>query len=320
MLQRPRILQFTLLLLLLPALVVLSACDSVVDDDGEHGDFARVVLEARDGTGQIIGEWTETDGWDIDALPDMTEGAIESVYTVRIFDGDGDELTLEEGGDFEARYAVDADAPDDVLFFNPSGEVALTGGEEGELFHGDHVHLYPQNAGTTRVRFLLWHESHADGNTDWIDVTVEEAHGDELELARLVLETRDGTGTEVGEWTAASGWSIDALPEMTEGEAETVFTVRIFAEDGDEITLEEGGDFEARYAIDASAPADVLFFDTSGEIERADGTQGELFHGDHVYLYPQSPGTTQVRFLLWHDSHADGETDLIDATVVSEGS
>jgi len=319
MLHHSSIMRFALILLL-PALVLFSACDSVVDDDGEHADFARVVLEARDGTGQVIGEWTEADGWDIDALPGMTEGDIESVYTVRIFDEDGDELTLEEGGAFEARYAVDANAADDVLFFNPSGEVDLAGGEEGELFHGDHVHLYPQNAGTTRVRFLLWHESHSDGSTDLIDVTVEEAHDDEAELARLVLESRDGTGTEIGEWTEADGWSIDALPEMSEGDEETVFTVRLFAADGDEVTLEEGGEFEARYAVDADAPAAVLFFDSSGEVTLGDGTEGELFHGDHVHLYPQDAGTTQVRFLLWHDSHADGETDLIDVTVVADGS
>lgn len=147
----------------------------------------------------------------------------------------------------------------------------------------------------------------------------DEEHG---EMARVDLETRDGTDTTVATWTEEDGWNIDALtiPLNDDGD-HPVWTVRMFDEDGDELPLEEGGEFEGRYAVDSEAPQDVIYFDGSGEIDfEGDaaalyGDEGELFHGDHVHVYPQSAGTTKVRFLLWHDNHSDESTDLIDLTV-----
>jgi len=319
--------KFGSLLALALLLIVGSACDSIVgsdddddhdDHDEEHGEMARVEIEARDGTGQTLATWTDENGWDTDALPALEEDGDFAGWTVRMFDEDGDELTLEEGGEFEARYAVDADAPQDVIYFDSSGEIEFEGeaaerfGDEGELFHGDHVHIYPQSEGTTRVRFLLWHDNHADASTDLIDMPVE---GHDDEVARVEIEARDGTGQTFATWTDEDGWDTDALPALEEGGDFAGWTVRMFAEDGDEFTLEEDGEFEARYAVDANAPQDVIYFDPSGEVELADGSEGELFHGDHVHVYPQNAGTTQLRFLLWHDNHADAETALIDLTV-----
>jgi len=141
-------------------------------------------------------------------------------------------------------------------------------------------------------------------------------------IARVELETRDGTGTPVATWTEEDDWNVDELTvPLDDGGDHPVWTIRMFDEDGDEIALEEGGEFEAQYAVDNAAPQDVIFFDSSGEIEFEGeaaalyGDEGELFHGDHVHVYPQSAGTTQVRFLLWHDNHSDDSTDLIDLTV-----
>ncbi len=147
----------------------------------------------------------------------------------------------------------------------------------------------------------------------------DDEHG---EMARVQLETRDGTGTVVATWTDENGWDTDALTVALSDDGDhPVWTVRMFEEDGDEITLEEGGEFEARYAVDSEAPQDIIYFDGSGEIDFEGaaatlyGDEGELFHGDHVHVYPQSAGTTQVRFLLWHDNHSDDDTALIDLTV-----
>lgn len=169
------------LVLTLPALLLLGACDSTGtnDDDDEHHDdeLARVEIEARDGTDETLAVWTEDDGWDVEALPALEEGGDYAAWTVRMFAEDGDAFTLEEGGELEARYAVDTEAPQDVIYFDDSGEVEIDG-EEEELFHGDHIHVYPQHAGTTQIRILLWHDGHSDDDTDFIDLTVEEADGD----------------------------------------------------------------------------------------------------------------------------------------------
>lgn len=170
------------LLLVLPALLFVGACDtfSSADDDDhddeEHhdDDLARVQLETRDGTDEVVAVWTDDDGWDVDALPAIDVNGDHAVWTVRMFVEDGDEIELVEGGEFEARYAVDGDAPQDVIYFDASGDMEVDG-EELELFHGDHVHVYPQNVGTTRIRFLLWHDNHSDDDTAFIDLVVEDS-------------------------------------------------------------------------------------------------------------------------------------------------
>lgn len=169
------------LLLTIPALLLLGACDTFTgsdddhDDDDEHEGLARVEIEARDGSGETLAVWTDDDGWEDEALPSLEEDGERAVWTVRMFAEDGDEFPLEEGGEYEARYAVDDDAPGEVIYFDEDGEVEIDG-EETELFHGDHIYVYPQNAGTTRLRFILWHDDHAEDSTvDFIDLTVEAA-------------------------------------------------------------------------------------------------------------------------------------------------
>lgn len=147
-------------------------------------------------------------------------------------------------------------------------------------------------------------------------------HDDHGAMARVQLETRDGTGTVIAVWDDEDGWDTDALTvALSDDGNHPVWTVRMFEEDGDEVVLEEDGEFEARYAVDSAAPQNVIYFDGSGELRFEGaaatlyGDEGELFHGDHVHVYPQQAGTTQVRFLLWHDNHSDESTDLIDLTV-----
>lgn len=182
MTKRPVLIRWALLLAL-PALLVLGGCDAFSsnddddhdDDDHEHHDedLAEVRLETRDGTDEVVAIWTDEDGWNVDALPPLQLDGEYGVWTVRMFTEDGDEIELEEGGEYEARYDVDDDAPQDVIYFDDSGEVEIDGQEE-ELFHGDHIHVYPQRADTTHIRILLWHDNHSDGDTDFIDLVVED--------------------------------------------------------------------------------------------------------------------------------------------------
>lgn len=156
------------------------------------------------------------------------------------------------------------------------------------------------------------------GGCDAFSNNDDDDHDDhEEELARVELETRDGTGETVAVWTDDDGWVPDSLTLALDGDY-AVWTVRMFTEDGDEFELEEGGEHEARYAVDSEASQEVIYFDASGEVEIG-GQEEELFHGDHIHVYLQNAGTTRLRILLWHDNHADGDTDFIELTVEASG-
>lgn len=73
----------------------------------------------------------------------------------------------------------------------------------------------------------------------------------------------------------------------------------VFDEDGE--ALELGDAFELRVAEAAEADTDVLSFD---------------YHGDHVHLVGEETGVTEIVFLLWHDDHADYQSEPIAVQVV----
>jgi hypothetical protein len=112
-------------------------------------------------------------------------------------------------------------------------------------------------------------------------------------------------------WTHQSGWDRDLLTTVSHAtdpnRTRIVLGVRMWTQGGEEIQLVEGGEYEARYEVTAD-PANVVDMDPGAE----------LFHGDHVYVYGHHvegrTGTAQLRFLLWHDDHPDGQTDAIALT------
>ena len=156
--------------------------------------------------------WTDGDGEDIDELPTpiddeseglipMTEDGANASLTVRFLGRDGEEIdmdTLERDEDvrdrqcteYSARYWPTDDHDDtDVIAWNEGGAiphpdsnfdnpphqfVETSDDELVGIFHCDHVHFYPENAGTVDVEFLLWHGDHQDDITDPITVRVEE--------------------------------------------------------------------------------------------------------------------------------------------------
>lgn len=112
-------------------------------------------------------------------------------------------------------------------------------------------------------------------------------------------------------WTHDGGWDRDILATVShaaEGDrTRIVLGVRMWNRADEEYQLVEGGEYEARYGV-VSDPASVVDMDPSRE----------LFHGDHVYVYGHHAdgrtGTAELRFVLWHDGHSDGETDPVGLT------
>lgn len=146
----------------LGALLALPACDR--DDDDDHEDMA--ILQVLDQTqpGQpVVATWTVQGGW-TGALPDLPLGdEVRLSLGLVVMADDGDQLTLEENGEFWMQYWLAGNAPTGIIDVG-----------RDDLFHGDHVHIYGASVGTTQIQFELWHVDHVEAATSAIDVNVVE--------------------------------------------------------------------------------------------------------------------------------------------------
>jgi len=150
--------------LAMTALLALPACDR--DDNDDHEDMHILEVVDRTVSGQpVVATWTIDNGW-TGALPPLVAGSEDRLSLgFRAIASDGDQLTLDEDGEFFIQYFLAAGAPTGVIDMN-----------RGDLFHGDHVHVYPLSSGTTQIAFELWHVDHIDRATTPIEVTVEPAN------------------------------------------------------------------------------------------------------------------------------------------------
>jgi len=149
-------------LLLVP---LLGACDRSSTDLDDHNEFARVeVIDRSQPSQPVVAVWVSGAGW-TGALPELSLAGAQPQLSlgVRVFDDEGDPLTLAKGAEFEIRYALASGAPAGILDLTRSPAL---------LFLGDAVALYPRAAGTTRIQLILWHLNHADDATDPIPLTV----------------------------------------------------------------------------------------------------------------------------------------------------
>lgn len=185
-----------------------------------------------------------------------------------------------------------------------------------------------------------------DSSTD-----LEDDHSD---FSRVEIQTRGQASSIIAVWTGATGWQDNAGNAITElpdprdeegqgliplraGGPQASLTVRFFDLQGQQIPT-------STVARDADAPRErtcsedeVRYFPTntntnviawpnirhpdspSGPFhwaQRASGDIVGLFHCDHLYILPETAGTTDIFFSLWHGDHSDGETDPITVRVM----
>jgi hypothetical protein len=168
--------------IILPAMMVLAGCNRA--DDHGHDEMYRVQIVDRGQTEQpVIATWVRGQGWDRQSLLTLTEGGNRASIGVRVFAEDGDQLemgTVQQNEDGtrvctedSIRYALVAGQPTNVVRQPDNRGVVTVDGAQIATFHCDHLYLYPQSAGTTQIRFILWHVDHADDATDPIGVTVQ---------------------------------------------------------------------------------------------------------------------------------------------------
>jgi hypothetical protein len=128
-------------------------------------------------------------------------------------------------------------------------------------------------------------------------------------LGRVEIIDRGQTERPVvATWTPAAGWQ-GTLPDISMSSTNQRISLgaRIFDANNNERPLSRTGEYSVRWSLAGNAPTGIVVNDDS---------RGDRFHGDHIYIYGQAPGTTQIQFLLWHGDHADGATGPIGIRVV----
>lgn len=271
------------------------------DDTDDHGDPTDVADDPFDEIGidefELLDRahdphdmvaYMHDDHWHGD-LPHVPLGETLSIGATAETDA-GEALEL--GDEYELKVATAAGASDDILSYD---------------YHGDHVHLIGDELGVTEVVFLLWHDNHADYQTDAISVQVVEEEADEhdhhfdahhVDTVRIFDRGPD-PHEEVADWHDED-WHGE-IPSIPVDEALSL-GAEFIDDDGNEADLDH--DFELRARIGDGEP----------EIFTVD------YHGDHIHLIGDEAGETEIVFQLWHDDHADFETTPIDVSVTNDDS
>ncbi len=215
-------------------------------------------------------------------FPTVPEGDNLSIGA-EAFDEDGEEIELWE--EYELRASVVSDADEDVVSFD---------------YHGDHIHVIGEEEGLTEVIFQVWHDDHADYQTEPLAVQVgdEEEDGEEFDAHHVsdvaILDRAQDPHEEVADWHD-DHWHGE-IPTVPVGDNVSLGATFV-DDDGNEAEL--NGAYELRVRLEEDA-SDIVEFD---------------YHGDHVHIIGEEEGETAVVFQLWHDDHADFETTPVEITV-----
>jgi hypothetical protein len=142
---RPRVPAWLAVLVLL-----VTACEHPIAVVTPHVEAADVIVRT---TGGIeVARTVENRSWQGGPIV-LTDG-VPQRYVVVFVDFQGREFTLDERRDLDVRMEAENES---LVVWEPQ-----TGFGQ----------IIPFGVGTTRVRFLAWHQSHADFITPWISVTI----------------------------------------------------------------------------------------------------------------------------------------------------
>jgi hypothetical protein len=135
---------------LLAVVLLLAACEHPIDVVTPHAEVADLVV--RDSAGTILARTVDNKQW-TGAMPAMVDG-MQLRVTVNALDFRDGELSLETRPDLQVR--MDAEDPTLVSW-------------EPQRGFGRLAAVAP---GSTRVRFLIWHTTHADFVSPWLAITI----------------------------------------------------------------------------------------------------------------------------------------------------
>lgn len=254
------------------------------DDETETYDIAEFELLDRDHDEEVTA-YIHDDHWHGSPLvvphdDNLSLGAY-------IETEDGEEI------DFDDGYELDA-------------EVVEGANEIVEIdSHGDHIHVHGEEEGFTDLVFQLVAEGDVVYETPELEVDVGDDHGHEHgHVDRLtILDRAHDPHEEVAEFHDDHWEEWSELPHIHVDD--NVSLGGEFVDDhGDEIHI--GSDYEYELGVRVCEEAEEGIVEIDEE---------EDFHGDHVHIHGVAEGETEVVFMLWHDDHADWESDPITIEV-----
>ena len=135
------------------AALLVAACEHPIAVVTPHVEAADVIV--RDSLGVEVARTVFNRAWSIDTLR-LTDGTVLAVVPTAL--------------DFR-ETRIDLDARGDVSWRVEAEDGALLQWEPQRGFGW----LRPFARGTTRVRFLIWHQTHADFVSPWLPVTIRPA-------------------------------------------------------------------------------------------------------------------------------------------------
>lgn len=136
-------------------LLVFAACEHPIEIVSPHIEAADLAVLASNGT--LITQTQFNRTWTVGAMQ-LRDGSDTDVILVPI--------------DFRGR-AIDLTERPEISFRMEAENPALV---QWEPLTG-HGLLRPFGTGTTRIRFLIWHRTHADFVTPWLDIEILPASG-----------------------------------------------------------------------------------------------------------------------------------------------
>lgn len=253
------------------------------DDDYDHDDVhdeigvAEFELLDRDHDDDVLA-YVHGDHWDHGPL----EVPIDGTRVVGVY------VETDHGEVGDDGYELHAEANDGVSVDS----------------HGDHVDVHGEEQGFTELTFQLVEDGDVVYETPELEVAVDDhddddghghGHGDVEELK--ILDRAEDPHEQVAEYHD-DHWDSD-LPHVHVDDYVSL-GAEFYDDHDDEIPIGGGEEYELGVRIADDADTDIV------EIDEDDD-----FHGDHVHIHGVEEGETEVVFLLWHDDHADWESDPI---------
>ncbi len=204
-------------------------------------------------------------------------------------DEDGDEIELGDGIDLE----VDIVSGDDVIDVD---------------FHGDHVHIHGEDDGFADITFQLVEDGEVGYETPELEVDVGDHDHDDhddhghAEVEELkILDRAEDPHEQVAAYHD-DHWDGE-LPHV-HVDAHVSLGGEFYDDHGDEIPIGGSEEYELGVRVADDANEDIVKIDDADD-----------FHGDHVHIHGEADGETEVVFMLWHDDHADWESEPLAITV-----
>lgn len=135
-----------------------------------------------------------------------------------------------------------------------------------------------------------------DDGADYEDIEVADEHFDHLGVETFELLDRAYEPPEEMAYMHADHWHGSFHP-IPHGD---YLSIGAHAETEDGETIELGDEYELHLAVAAGASDGIVSFD---------------HHGDHVHVYGEEEGVTELVALIVHDDHADYQSDRISVQV-----